>query len=322
MTEAPLVAVTGATGFLGRHVLNTMARAGWRLRVLIRGDAAPELAARPVEVVRGDLSDGEALQRLVRGATTVVHLAGLTKARRRADFLAVNRDGSARLAAAVAASASRTRLVLISSLAAREPHLSAYAESKRAGEAAVIAALGEKASWVVLRPGVIYGPGDREGVALYRLISAPIIPVPRTPEPRISFVHAQDVAAAIASVCLAGPSNAVFEVADEHLGGYGWREILCEICGMLQRNPRFVPVPDAMLLASGAAADAWSSITGRPTLFGRGKAREFLHRDWGSCAERQLPSLVWAPRIPLQTGLRDMLGWWTSLGLVNAAAPA
>lgn len=322
MTEAPLVAVTGATGFLGRHVLDALARNGWRLRALVRGDAAPRLPARPVELVRGDLADGEALQRLVRGATAVVHLAGLTKARGRADFLAVNRDGSARVAAATAASAPGARLVLISSLAAREPHLSAYAESKQAGEAAVIAALDEKASWVVLRPGVIYGPGDREGLALCRLISAPIIPVPRAPEPRISFVHAQDVATAIAGVCLAGPSKAVFEVADEHVRGYSWREILCQLCGMLQREPRFVPVPDAMLLASGAVADAWSSITGRPSLFGRGKAREFLHRDWGSSTERQLPSLVWTPRIPLQTGLRDMLGWWASLGLVKAAAPA
>ncbi|SDB74710.1 NAD-dependent epimerase/dehydratase family protein [Belnapia rosea] len=322
MTEAPLVAVTGATGFLGHHVLDTLARKGWRLRVLVRGDAAPRLPPHPVELVRGDLADEEALQHLVRGATAVVHLAGLTKARRRADFLAVNRDGSARLAAATAASAPGARLVLISSLAAREPHLSAYAESKQAGEAAVIAALGERASWLVLRPGVIYGPGDREGLALCRLISAPIIPVPRAPEPRISFVHAHDVATAIAGVCLAGPSKAVFEVADEHVRGYSWREILCQLCGMLQREPRFVPVPDAMLLASGAAADAWSSITGRPSLFGRGKAREFLHRDWGSSAERQLPSLVWAPRISLQTGLRDMLGWWASLGLVKAAAPA
>ncbi|WP_043361263.1 NAD(P)-dependent oxidoreductase [Belnapia sp. F-4-1] len=322
MTEAPLVAVTGATGFLGRHVLDTLTDKGWRLRVLVRGGAAPLPPARSVELVRGDLADGEALQRLVRGATAVVHLAGLTKARRRADFLEVNRDGSARLAAATSASAPGARLVLISSLAAREPHLSAYAESKQAGEAAAIAALGEKASWVVLRPGVIYGPGDREGLALRRLVSAPIIPVPRAPEPHISFVHAQDVATAIAGVCLAGPSRAVFEVADEHVGGYGWREILCRLCAMLQREPRFVPVPDAMLLASGAAADAWSSITGRPSLFGRDKARELLHRNWGSSAERQLPSLVWAPRISLQAGLRDMLGWWASLGLVKAAAPA
>ena len=89
MTEAPLVAVTGATGFLGHHVLDTLARKGWRLRVLVRGDAAPRLPPHPVELVRGDLADEEALQHLFRWATAVVHLAGLTKARRRADFLAV-----------------------------------------------------------------------------------------------------------------------------------------------------------------------------------------------------------------------------------------
>ncbi len=322
MMKAPLVAVTGATGFLGRHVLDTFAGKGWRLRILIRGDIPPRLVTRPVELVRGDLADGDALQRLVREATAVVHLAGLTKATRRADFLAVNRDGSARLAAAIATAAPGARCVLISSLVAREPYLSAYATSKRAGEAAAIAALGERADWVVLRPGVIYGPGDREGLALRRLVSAPFIPVPRAPEPRISVVHARDVAAAIAAVCLAGPSNAVFEVADERSAGYGWCEIMRRVCEMLQCKPRFVPVPDSMFLASGAMADAWSSITGRPGLFGRDKVREILHRDWGSSAEQQLPSLVWAPRIPLQAGLHDMLGWWKSLGLVNVAAPA
>jgi nucleoside-diphosphate-sugar epimerase len=320
MTDAPLAAVTGGTGFLGRHVVAALAREGWRVRMLVRGQAAPLAEAPSVELVRGDLADVETLRRLVQEAQAVVHLAGLTKAPRRSDFFEVNRDGSARLAAAVAAAAPSARCVLVSSLAAREPQLSAYAESKRAGEAAALAELGEAGRWVVLRPSVIYGPGDRDGLALCKLASAPIVPVPRAPEPRIGFVHARDVAEAIVTLCRSGPLATTFEVTDERHNGYGWREILKHVAGLLQRKPHFLPVPDSVMLAAGAAADAWSSVTGQVTLFGRGKAHEILHRDWASSPERQLPALVWAPRIALQPGLRETLDWWASLGLPGAVA--
>ncbi|MGI3776851.1 MAG: NAD-dependent epimerase/dehydratase family protein, partial [Janthinobacterium lividum] len=118
-----LAAVTGGTGFLGSHVVDALLRAGWRVRVLARGEAVFPAG---VEVVRGDLADAGALGALVRGAGAVVHAAGLVKARSRAEFMAVNRDGAARLAGAVGAGA---RVVLVSSQAARCPLVSAYAAS-------------------------------------------------------------------------------------------------------------------------------------------------------------------------------------------------
>ena len=325
--EAPLAAVTGGTGFLGRHVVQALAREGWRLRLLVRRSPAPPLPgdSPPAELLRGGLDDPAALRRLVEGARAVVHLAGLTKARRAAEFFAVNRDGSARLAEAVAeAAAPDARCVLVSSLAAREPHLSPYAASKRAGEDAAVAVLGGGGvSWVVLRPSVVYGPWDREGLALLRLARAPVAPVPRDPEPCIAMVHAADCAAAIAAMCRdGGPTRARFEVTDARHAGYGWRELLRVLAGMMGRDPpRFLPVPDGALLAAGAAAEAWAAVTGRPSLFGRGKAREILHRDWGSAPERQPPPTVWAPRIGLESGLRETLDWWRGgAGSVSALA--
>ncbi|CAA9276816.1 MAG: FIG010773: NAD-dependent epimerase/dehydratase [uncultured Acetobacteraceae bacterium] len=317
MAEAlPLAAVTGGTGFLGRHVVQALARDGWRLRILVRRPPAlPVPAGGPlVEVLHGDLEDAAALRRLVEGARAVAHVAGLTKARREAEFFAVNRDGGARLAAAVAAAAAPgARCVFVSSMAAREPQLSPYAASKRAGEDAAVAALGDSsASWVVLRPSVIYGPWDREGLALLRLARASAAPVPRAPEPRIAMVHAADAAAAVAALCRDGaPAGARFEITDARHGGYGWRELLRVLTGLMGREPpRFLPVPDGAMLAAGAAADAWAAMTGRASLFGRGKAREILHRDWGSAPERQPPPAVWTPRIGLESGLRETLDWW------------
>ena len=320
----PLAAVTGGTGFLGRHVVQALARDGWRLRLLAhRPDASPAPPAE-AEVVPGDLDDPAALRRLVEGARAVVHVAGLTKALRASDFMAVNRDGGARLAAAAGAGAAPgARLVLVSSQAARERRLSPYAASKRAGEEAAVSALGGRPPWVVLRPPVIYGPGDREGLALLRLARAPVVPVPRAPEPRLAMVHAADAAAAVAALCREGaPFGTRFEITDGRHEGHAWRDILRLVAGLAghERPPRFLPVPDAALLAAGAAADAWAAATGRASLFGRGKAREFLHRNWGSAPERQPPPDVWAPRIGLESGLRETLAWW-SADAGDASAP-
>ena len=156
----PVAALTGGTGFLGRYVAAALDGAGWRVRMLARRDPAGTLLAdTPAEVVLGDLGDDAALSRLVRGASVVVHAAGLVKAHSRAEFLSVNANGAGRLAAVAARDAPGARFVLVSSQAARVPELSPYAASKRAGEAAVASALGG-APWVVLRPCVIYGPWD------------------------------------------------------------------------------------------------------------------------------------------------------------------
>jgi nucleoside-diphosphate-sugar epimerase len=311
--NGPVAALTGGTGFLGRHVTQALLAAGWRVRLLARRDVQPAPGLVPV---RGDLDDAAALDRLVAGTQAVVHLAGLTKAPDRARFLAVNRDGSARLAAAAAAGAPGARVILVSSLAARAPALSDYAGSKRAGEEAAVAALGGALPWVILRPGVIYGPGDAEGLALRRLAGGAVIPVPRGPEPRLGLVHARDVAAAILALCATGPAMAAFEVTDAVTEGHPWRDILGRVARLLGREPRFLPLPDAAFLAAGSAADGWARLTGRPSLFGRGKARELLHRDWGSSPARQLPAAVWAPRIGLAEGMAETLGWWHELGLV------
>ncbi len=307
---APLAAVTGGTGFLGRYVVAALADAGWRVRLLARRDPAhPMLAGVAFETVFGDLGDPAALSRLVRGASAVIHLAGLVKARSRGEFLAVNRDGAARLAAIVAREAAAARFVLVSSQAARMPQLSAYAGSKRAGEAVVTAAL-RSASWVVVRPCVIYGPWDFEGLALFRLAQGRVAPRPTKPEPRIAMIHARDAAAAIAALSAPGPSRAVFEICDGRPDGYGWSELLREAGTALGRVPHRVPVPDLVVRAAGLASDATAQLSGRASMFGRGKAGEILHRDWASDPSLLPPPVLWTPHLDLPTGLRETLAWW------------
>jgi nucleoside-diphosphate-sugar epimerase len=311
MSAARLVAVTGGTGFVGRYAVAALARAGWQVRLLVRRDPVhPLLADAPLELELGDLDDAQALARLVRGAEAVVHIAGLTKARDLAGFLRVNRDGTARLAEAVTREAPDARRLLVSSLAARAPGLSDYAASKRAGEDAARAAPGGD-GWTLLRPGVVYGPGDLEGMALRRLAAAPLAAVPAPPEPRIAMIHAADLADAIVALCGADLPGGCFELCDARPEGYGFAEVLQVTAAALgRRPPRLVRLPDAVFRSAGLAADLWAGLSGRRGIFGRGKARELLHRDWSADPASLPPATLWVPSIPLAQGMRGVADWW------------
>jgi len=174
---ARLAAVTGATGFVGPHLVAALARHGWTLRLLIRRwTPLPSLPGVEADIVWGDLADEASLKRLVDGADAVVHAAGLIKARRPAEFDAVNRDGTARLSAL----APDVPFLLLSSLAAREPQLSPYAASKRAAEEAIARRSG---AWLALRAPAVYGPGDRETLAYFKMAKLGIVLLPPATPP-------------------------------------------------------------------------------------------------------------------------------------------
>jgi 2-alkyl-3-oxoalkanoate reductase len=309
----PVAALTGGTGFLGRAIAQNLAENGWQLRLLVRSAPLhPQLDRLRLNLVLGDLADPAALTRLVRGADIVIHGAGLVKARSAEAFMAVNRDGARRVAEAVAAEPSAPRLLMISSLAARTPDLSDYAASKRAGEQAVAEVLGAR-PWGVLRPSAIYGPWDREGLAMLRLACGRVAPAIAAPEPRIAMIHVRDAAAAVCALATAELRQQIWEVSDARTDGYGWRELLARIGAALGRQPRPIPLPDAALLLAGRVSDGMAALRGEAAIFGTGKAREILHRDWSIDAARQIPPALWQARIDLDCGMAETVAWWRSL---------
>ena len=308
---AGIVAITGGTGFLGRNCAATLAAAGWRIRLLVRRDPShPSLDGLKLDLIQGDLADDAALIRLVQGADAIIHAAGAIKAASLAAFLATNRDGASRLAMHAAQHAPNASFVHISSQAARHPGLSAYAASKRAGELAVLDA--HLPHCAILRPCVIYGPWDEATASLLRLANGRIVPLPRAPEPRLAMLHVSDAATAIAAFCeprdteppddIAPKRRTAFhEIHDGAQQGHAWRDIVRAASG--NPNPSFLPLPDAAFALSGALADTWSALTRKPLLFGRGKAREFLQRDWRPDPALTIPPELWTPKISLEQGL-------------------
>ena len=293
-----LVALTGATGFLGRHVAAALAARGCTLRILARSATAhPLWRDFAPEVVPGGLEDAAALAALVQGADAVVHLAGLIRAHSRAEFLRVNRDGAARLAEAIRRVAPESHLIGISSLAARAPQLSAYADSKQAGERALAEAL-RGGRLTILRPPVVYGPWDRASLGIFRAAAGRIVPVPGPAESRIAMIAVADAAAAIAALAAwaEAPGGAVYALADPNPAGYAPRDILGLAAAALGNAPRFVQLPAAAVRLAGRAADLGAWLSRRPAVFSAGKARELLHPTWSVAPGELLPASIARPK--------------------------
>lgn len=310
---AATVALTGANGFLGRALTEHLLARGWQVRALLRRPA-PDLAAMGAIPVPGALEERESLDRLVEGADAVVHCAGLVKARSRSEFLAVNVAGTARAAEAAAACPRPPRFLLISSLAAREPSVSAYAASKRGAEQA-LAAHGGALEHCTLRPPAIYGPGDRATLPLFRQLARGFLFVPRVPGARLSLLHVQDLAAVVARL-LAGNAWAgrTLEVDDGRAGGYGWSDLVEAAGRHLGRPVRPLAVPRGLLWGPAQVNQWLSGARGRATYYSPGKINEFFHPDWVARTSADGPLGGWRARFTFETGFPATLEWYRAEG--------
>ena len=322
------VALTGATGFVGAHTLRALLRHGARVRVLARDPARLEETLAPlprqwrarVAIVPGalatsppDAENHKAERRLLDGADAVVHVAGLVKAPDEATFMRINADAAEHLAR-LTATAGTQRFVHVSSLAARAPHLSAYARSKRAGEEAVLHVLGPRA--VAVRPPAVYGPGDEATFGLIDQLSRRHAFIPGHAAMRVSLVHVRDLADALARLALdkAAGAGEVLDIDDGRPNGYSWADIAREASRALRRPVSLHLLPRPLVRAAATAADLLSRLTGRPFMLSREKVNELYHDDWVAAAPKVSDRLDWTARLQFAEGFIDTLDYWCRRG--------
>ncbi len=304
------LALTGSTGFIGAALLRKLTRAGWKVRALHRHSASrsrPDAGEGAIEWIRGSLEDAESLLRLMRGAEAVVHCAGAIRGATADEFRRVNVGGVVRLADAARKTHPRPRVLLISSLAAREPHLSHYAASKRAGEDA----LGRAAAglvWTALRPPAVYGPGDRETLPLVRCMRRGFSPVLGPRGARFSLLFVDDLAVAVRRLLESAPwSQAPFEIHDGHTGGYTWEELILTVARIIGRPVRRFRIPVWFMQAAARGNLLLSRGIGYAPMLTPGKVRELTHPNW-VCDDAALRRATgWEPRFQLEAGMRRTL---------------
>lgn len=294
-----LLAVTGATGFIGRHLLREAAAIGFEVRALTRRDQPP---APGVEWVAGDLDDRPALTRLCAGAEAVIHVAGVINAPDRAGFERGNVGGTLNMLRAARDTGVR-RFVHVSSLAAREPDLSDYGRSKARSERMVAAS---SLGWTIVRPPAVYGPGDREMLEMFRMARRGIVALP--PGGRLSVIAAEDLARLLLVAAVTPDmAGALYEPDDCRPGGWSHYEFAHALGAAFGRGVRPVALP-ASLLRFGAWADG--VVRRRGAKLTPDRVRYFCHPDWVAGEPHHPPAGLWRPLVPTPAGLKATADWY------------
>ena len=245
-----LIAVTGATGFVGRHITTMLVRRGHAVRALVRRPTqARALESLGVELVPGGLADVAALTALTRGANAVVHLVGIIVEASGVTFHAVHVEGTRRVLEA-AGRAGVERFVHMSAVGARdEPGATPYHRTKWHAEQLVRTS---GLSHALFRPSIISGPESAPIRTLARLHRwSPVVPVFGDGHYPTQPVWVEDVALAFALAVEQPTLSGAFQLGGPQVLTY--EEFLLAI-GRATRHPRpLVHVPLALARAATAA---------------------------------------------------------------------
>lgn len=301
-----LLAITGATGFVGSSVLAEALTQGHRVKALARRE---QPALDGVEWVRGDLNDTAALAALVAGADAVIHVAGLTNTPDPTEFEGANVTGTANVIAAMTGAGVK-RLVFVSSLSARMPELSAYGASKAKAEALVEAS---GLDWTTVRPPGVYGPRDIDYLDMFRTAKWGFVPLP--PGGASSIIHAHDLAAllvALAAGNAAPTKKKIYEPDDGREGGWSHKELAQAIGKAVGRAVVFAPHLPRAVLDAAAAADRIAR--GDRAKLTPDRVGYMAHPNWVSRFDRKPPPGIWQPRISGEEGLRMTAEWYRREG--------
>ena len=314
------VAVTGATGFIGRHLTTFLVDRGVKVSAVVRPGSV-RVAAAGATVITAPLETA-ALTRAFSGVDVVVHLAAVVSAVRAQEYTDVNVEGTRAVAAA--ARAAGTRLIHVSSLAAVGPAspaaprreddlpnpLTPYGRSKLESERAVQSTEGLR--WTILRPGVVYGPGDRAMLPLFRLATRGILPLVGRRGAAYTFVHVSDTVRAIDAALNANVDGDIIFVG--HPRPVTAVEVLETIRAVLHRRATVMPIPGAILHVAAMAGEVAGRAIGRPLALNRSRYRELSAEGFVCHVDRLRDRLKIVAQMDLREGFADLASWYHQEG--------
>jgi nucleoside-diphosphate-sugar epimerase len=289
------IAMTGATGFVGAETLDRALAADHSVKALARSAQPPRAK---LKWIHGSLEQPKALDKVMRDADAVIHIAGVVNAPDRAGFEAGNALGTVAVIDAMRRQGVR-RLIHVSSLAAREPDLSDYGWSKELAERHVQAS---GLDWTIVRPPAIYGPGDREMLDLFRMAKRGFMLLP--PGGRLSVIEVGDLARLLLILAAERDKSRthIYEVDDGTPEGWDHRDFAAALGRAVGRASVRTHATPPWLLNAAAGADRL--FRGRNAKLTPDRVRYYCHPDWVSASLLRVPARLWEPLVTTADGLK------------------
>ena len=318
--------VTGGTGFIGSHLVESLIQDGWKIRCLIRETSSRRfLGHNEIEFAIGTLDDKTSLINSLKDVSTVFHLAGKINGKTREDFFKTNQQGTRNLLEAVLESkVNLDQFILVSSLAAAGPspdgHLlnedesprpvSFYGESKLAAEREA-EHFSNDIPITIVRPPAVYGPRDTETLRLIKLAGSRLRCIPGGNKNIFSALHVSDMVDALRLASQRTDRRLrVYFIGDGK--EYNWREAFSIIRENLKKSSFTITLPWGLALAT---IKILARLFPRSTAgFYLDKINEMNHNYWVCNINRARDELGFKPQYNLEHGLQETIRWYQTKG--------
>jgi dihydroflavonol-4-reductase len=320
--------VTGASGFIGSHLVELLLKKGYTVRCMLRKSSSTAwLKDLPIEIVYGDVFDVAALEHAVRGVDYVYHSAGLTKAKKKEDYYKANAEGTRLLLdASIKVNPSMKRFVFVSSQTAVGPSPSAtpvtedipphpittYGRSKRAAEEIVLAAKDRLPATIVRLPAV-YGPRDKDIYAFFNTMRGGLQPVAGFHDKFVSLLHVADI---VRGLVMAGESpvaaGQTYFLSSSRI--YGWDEIGKITRQVLGRKALTIRIPEWGIYTISAFAEFFSLFSSKPALINFEKAKDMVQDYWTCDSGKAKRDFGYEQHISAEEGIKETIDWYVKQG--------
>jgi dihydroflavonol-4-reductase len=318
------ILVTGGTGFIGSHVVETLQQADHRIHCLVvPGENRQWLQHRNVVMHHGDLRHLDSLYESVRGIDCVYHLAGVKTAWSEESYVAINVDGTKNLIeACLKVNPGVQRFVYVSSQAAAGPSpdghrvteeepcrpITAYGRSKCAAEEYLRRYM-RQVPITIVRPALTYGPRDTDVWTFFKLVRRGVMLKLSRQEQYLNLLHVDDLAHGIvwAGMHDRAAGQIYFLTSQE---GYTSSDIAQAIWRAAGRRGVYIPIPSALVQALLRGIQLYMRVTGRRMTLLGDKILELTQCHWVCSGEKAKRELGFTPQIALAGGVRQTLRWY------------
>ncbi len=322
--------ITGASGFVGSHLVETLVRKKVRVKLLVRSSS--RLPFKPnawMELCQGDVTDLGSLQKAVKGAKVVYHLAGLLRG---ADFSAyekVNAKGTGNVCQAVQGEKGVRRLVYVSSLSAAGPSplggeidetmpsrpVSFYGQTKRMGEELVLGSR-KKLDFTILRPSAVYGPRETDIFEYFKMVRQGLVVNGGDGTQKVSFVYVGDLVEAILLTAHSAKARGqIYFVSDGK--SLDWNELSALIGRELKKSYKTFNVPLGLVRIVASLGDLFARVTGKsflPPIVSGDKIKEGQAPGWVCSNGKINRELGFRPRTDIRAGIHQTVQFYRSAG--------
>lgn len=319
--------VTGATGFIGSHLVDALLKSGIGVKALVRKTSNLRwLKGLKLELIFGELSTGSLPSGLLQDVDYVFHVGGVIDALSRADYFRTHVDGTRCLAQIAARSSKLKKFILVSSQAAGGPSskaggvkesdpphpVSHYGQSKLASEQAALR-YANQFPLVILRPPTVYGPRDTRVFTAFKMMKRGFAIALAARLKQVSLCYIDDLIKAILLAAFQPQaSGRIYNVA----GGrpYDWLEFIEAIHAALKRPYRLIKIPEPALFLFGVVGEVYMRLTRRPAIFRWQTVKEFLKNSWVIDGSRIREELGWKEGTSLSEGIAKTAVWYQEAG--------